>query len=369
MSDHYYCEQLYKYNLQTFAFTNSTGCPASFYAYRDTTNYLLYYFYNANGLPLNETCSWTFGDGGTSTQLNPSHSYISVGAYIVCLYVYDSLSNILCSYCDSILVDSANSQGCQAAFGYQITNPYTNEVSYYGYSSDINSTYFWNFGDNTTSTLQNPVHTFANGTYTVCLTITTSNGCINTTCGYIGFGNSPCSAQFYLYPDSNMLHHYYAVNMSTGVLPITCVWSWGDGTSDTIAYPSHTYSSAGIYTICLTISDSTGCSSTYCNSTYLQKSGNSVIYVDVIPQSPSGIHEIYNDRNFIIYPNPVIDNLTIQTKEQGVIEILNIEGQLMESIAVTGNKTDINVSTLPDGVYFVKMRTEKGLTVQKFIKD
>ena len=112
-----------------------------------------------------------------------------------------------------------------------------------------------------------------------------------------------------------------------------------------------------------------GCTSTTCNSTYLQKSGNSVIYVDVIPQSPTGIKEDFKDVYLMMYPNPATDNLTIQTTEQGIIEILNIEGQLMESIAVNGNKTNINVSTLPDGVYFVEMKTEKGIAVKKFVKE
>ncbi len=49
--------------------------------------------------------------------------------------------------------------------------------------SSNGSTYFWDFGDGNTSTMQNPSHTYAmDGTYTVCLTITTADGCADDTC-------------------------------------------------------------------------------------------------------------------------------------------------------------------------------------------
>lgn len=48
------------------------------------------------------------------------------------------------------------------------------------------SSWSWNFGDNSNSTLQDPVHTYADpGTYTVCLTVITSNGCVDSVCKVI----------------------------------------------------------------------------------------------------------------------------------------------------------------------------------------
>ncbi len=48
------------------------------------------------------------------------------------------------------------------------------------------STWLWNFGDNTTSNLQNPSHTYTvPGPYTVCLTVTTNNGCVDSVCRII----------------------------------------------------------------------------------------------------------------------------------------------------------------------------------------
>jgi len=171
---------------ETIALGNPIGCPATFYTYQDTANYMNYYFYASNGLPSNETCSWYFGDGSSSTLVDPVHLFANMGSYSVCLTIYDSLSNILCTYCDSVIVDSANTQGCQAYFNYSVSG---NDVTFYGYGSNISS-YNWSFADGTGSSIQDPVHTYANtGSFYVCLTIACSNGTTNTYCDYVTVGS------------------------------------------------------------------------------------------------------------------------------------------------------------------------------------
>ena len=68
------------------------------------------------------------------------------------------------------------------------------------------------------------------------------------------------------------------------------------------------------------------------------------------------------------YPNPAINSLTIKTLQKSTIEISNIQGKLTKSIATTGNKTNIDVSTLAKGMYFIKVISEKGVESRKFIK-
>jgi hypothetical protein len=79
-----------------------------------------------------------------------------------------------------------------------------------------------------------------------------------------------------------------------------------------------------------------------------------------------------------VYPNPATDNLTIESpqeevgsgsRQEAVIEISNIQGQLIKTLTATGNKTNIDVSALLCGVYVVEVRTEKGVEVRKFIKE
>ena len=178
-----------------------------------------------------------------------------------------------------------------------------------------------------------------------------------------------CSAQYNMYADTAVLHHYFVVNMATGTPPIYYYWTWGDGSSDTIPYPSHTYSTAGEYSICLYIYDFLGCSSTYCDSSYIQKSGNSVISVDVIPQGSEGLQENTNNNYFILFPNPAIDNITIIAPGKSSIEISNIEGQIIRSFTTSVNKMNFDISGFAKGLYFVKAKTKNGTIFKKFIKQ
>jgi len=73
--------------------------------------------------------------------------------------------------------------------------------------------------------------------------------------------------------------------------------------------------------------------------------------------------------NFHLYPNPVTGLLTIETPLKSIVEIHNITGQLIKTHATSDIKTEIDVSALPAGVYLVKIRTEKGVKVKKFVKE
>jgi len=83
------------------------------------------------------------------------------------------------------------------------------------------------------------------------------------------------------------------------------------------------------------------------------------------------INEISENNNVVVYPNPASEFITISNRQwqEAVIEITNIQGQLVKSLAATCNKTNIDVSALPSGMYIVEVKTEKGISVSKFIKE
>lgn len=84
------------------------------------------------------------------------------------------------------------------------------------------------------------------------------------------------------------------------------------------------------------------------------------------PLSTVGIEEINNACNIAVFPNPVADNLQIQTTLQiKEIEIVDITGRLLYT---TTEKT-INCSNFAKGVYFITLTTEKGKAIKKFIKE
>jgi len=246
----------------------------------NTPNCLVSYTYNTQGLLPNQVqfngiltsgtgtynWYWHFGDGTTGTGQNPLHQYAQPGLYSVCVYLSQSGGTMLCSYCDSIYIQGTPNS-CQASFTFQQSG---NAVSFNSGNSIFPSgtvLYTWDFGDGNTSTLANPVHTFANpGTYNVCLTITTTNNnCTDTYCHTITIGQSNlCNISFTFAQNPNGAYVFTPTFPSTINNP-QFYWDFGDGGTSTLQNPVHHYVNTGIYTVCLTISGN-GITCTYCDS-------------------------------------------------------------------------------------------------------
>ena len=83
----------------------------------------------------------------------------------------------------------------------------------------------------------------------------------------------------------------------------------------------------------------------------------------------TGVNEIKDKFNISVYPSPATNKLTIESPHSSIIVITNIQGQLMKTLSTTANKTNIDVSSLPSGVYIVQVKTEKWVAVSKFVKE
>jgi hypothetical protein len=184
----------------------------------------------------------------------------------------------------------------------------------------------------------------------------------------ITVNNNPY-AYFSLYPDTLLLHQYYAINMASGTPPLSYFWDWGDSTHDTLPYPSHTYSNAGFYTICLTITNANGCNNTYCDSSYLSKDYEAMIYVNVIP--PTGLTEFSAKKSFSVYPNPVSNQLSIEAKnnkEKLNFEIINSIGQVVYK-GILQEKIIVPTANFASGVYLIKLENGKVFEFKKIVKE
>jgi PKD repeat protein len=115
---------------------------------------------------------WTFGDGTTSTQQNPCHTYNNIGTYTVSLYVYNNYAGDTETKTNYITVLETDKPPV-ADFHADITtgsSPLTVQFTDDTTNNPIH--WDWTFGDGTTSTQQNPCHTYNNiGTYTVSLNV------------------------------------------------------------------------------------------------------------------------------------------------------------------------------------------------------
>lgn len=94
--------------------------------------------------------------------------------------------------------------------------------------------------------------------------------------------------------------------------------------------------------------------------------------VDVIPNCFLNVSENSNNFNFTIYPNPANDNITVFSNSNvniGKIEILNLSGQIIQSISANSKSTTIDISSLSNGLYFIRVSAENGNSIYKFVKE
>ena len=200
---------------------------------------------------------WSFGDNTSSTLANPVKNYSLSGIYQVkmvanfgaCSDSAFKIITILPQPTTSFSGDDTTS--CQAPLTVNFTNQSVNGVSYQ-----------WNFGDGATSNSQNPAHTYTTaGNYNVTLITTNANGCTDTLKKNAYIKIQLPKITFTNLPDSGCAPFTKAFNASISSLDsvVSYAWDFGDGTTSTIASPTHSFSSPGSYTIKLTITTAEGC--------------------------------------------------------------------------------------------------------------
>jgi len=111
-----------------------------------------------------DTYSWDFGDGNTSTQTNPTHTYVTAGDYTVELTASEGGLN---PSTHTLVVEVYDYNVEFTSVNNQLEVTFTNTTTATNITIDQ---YDWDFGDGNTSTDTNPTHTYAaDGTYTVNL--------------------------------------------------------------------------------------------------------------------------------------------------------------------------------------------------------
>jgi len=129
------------------------------------------------------------------------------------------------------------------------------------------TSYSWNFGDGTAlSTVENPSHTYSSpGTYSVIFTVTASGGSSSSITKKVTVP-PPCAA--FTFSTTCGTNSVAFSDTSTGSGPFTYLWNFGDplSTTSTSQNPSFTYTSAGTYSVTLTITALDGTTSKATNS-------------------------------------------------------------------------------------------------------
>jgi len=141
-------------------------------------------------------------------------------------------------------------------FSYTPLNPSTkNNIQFSDYSIDDGyiATWFWDFGDGTNSTIQNPTHKYLdNGYYTIFFNVTDNQGEINGTSKIINILNSPSL------PNDLDNIIFNDKSFDTDGFIISWKWDFNDGNISYENNVSHNYIDNGLYTVTLTVKDDDG---------------------------------------------------------------------------------------------------------------
>jgi|GEM_PF-2695575 len=206
---------------------------------------------------------WEFGDGGVSTQENPTHTFQQGGDYTIRLTVSD-----LSGGCQSSRVkpDFVQVKIPNANFAVSDTNTCVgSSISFANISPSVN--HYWDFGDGTSATTPNPTHAYASvGDYDISLIVTSTaifGNCADTIVKplYMHVDASPDvnMATFPILPVEQCEPPVFVnfFDISNGA--IDWQWNFGDGTISSFPFASHIYTEPGEYDVTLTITSPNGC--------------------------------------------------------------------------------------------------------------
>jgi len=333
----------------TFTYTSTSGGLTGgnpFYVFN--SGYSSYNFYTSGTLTLGYPYNGTYITSLTMTGYGCSNTFI-----------------------DTLKINIPNHYNCNLAVGFTYSVNNNGVVSFTNTSTGIvpGLISYWQFGDgNAVDTIASTPtlnYTYlANGTYSVSLFITDSNStCKDSTYQIITVSNvGTCNPTtiFSIVPDTSQAHTWFVLPSYSSQIN-NAIWYWGDGTSTQGLYPSHTYSVAGKYNICVTVFSSCGDSAQACqNDSVYRYSNNStnsnMISVDVV-NSTTGINQLSSNNNQLtIYPNPAQNNFTIETSstEKQILNIFDVNGKLVLQQNIQG-KITIDASNLNAGVYNINI--------------
>jgi len=270
---------------------------------------------------------WDFGDGtGTSISQDPYYTFTDGGVYTVSLTVN---SDSGCSDLFSRPIQIKSSP--DGAF--QVSNTCVGQLVQFtnqSVSDTVILSYLWDFGDAVTDTTSNPTHSYAASvaSYPVSLIAYSANGCNDTVNQVVKINNIPTVS--FSYTPANACEgnsvSFTDLSLVSGDTVSQWLWNFGDGGTDTVKNPVHTFDAFGPYSVSLIAYAATSCGfSTSQNITVIESPtadfsatavclGNTTAFTDLtnIPSgsSISRYHWDFGDGDTSDLQHPIHDFLT-----------------------------------------------------------
>jgi gliding motility-associated-like protein len=209
-----------------------------------------------------KTWNWNFGDGITSTEQHPSHTYAKKGSYPVTLVVTNGDCMHTMNTIVKVIDEEANFKADYESICRNSNITFTSLNSNPANITD----WVWDFGDgagSTDSIFASHIYTTP-GRYTVSLTITDLLGCVNSrTMEILVYGPTADFAPEVsgaCLEKSNIRFTEFSSTDGTNAI-VKWVWNYGDGTIDSSGTKpyQHLYQTIGEFTVSLKVTDSFGC--------------------------------------------------------------------------------------------------------------
>ena len=208
---------------------------------------------------------WDFGDGGGSSEQDPSYLYTLVGVFDVSLIVTDA------NGCDSSIIKedlisvtdaptasfTTTPNPASACLGPLTVSFNNNSINSTGGTSDL--THKWDFGNGETSSKVSPaaVTYSTEGTFVVKLEVIEAGGCTVSTTNTVNIGNPRAIPDI---PDTVCIGTLINGLGNNSVGATFYVWSFAGGPTYNTKNPAHVFNVAGDQSITLTANSSQGCS-------------------------------------------------------------------------------------------------------------
>ncbi|MEP6645659.1 MAG: PKD domain-containing protein [Saprospiraceae bacterium] len=289
-----------------------------------------------------DTYLWLFGDGNTSTEISPTHTYDSFGTYTISLISTNNCGD------DTMSIVIVLSTVPNAAFNYDVHSGCAPmAVQFFDQSQNGPTSWLWTFtgGSPETSTLQNPIVTYNTpGNYTVSLRVENGQGAdVLILMDLINVAGTP-DATFDHTVNGDFVTLFYP-----GIDYDSIRWDFGDGRTDTSLNPTVQYDASGQYLITLTVFNACGIDT------------ESVL---VTIESSSTNNPTENTSNWQIRPNPFKEKFTLygEPHESGSMRIalLDVNGKFISvqnwNYSAGSSSLELSADELPSGVIFVQLQ-------------
>ena len=289
-----------------------------------------YVFNSANSIDNHNSCNdgfrWDLGDGSQpSVKAGTVHSFnfADTGVYEIRMITKDI----------NLCYDTAYREVrvTRIDVGFSLSDvsgclPLVVNFTDTSYSDTLFTKWDWDFGNGTTSNLQNPTTTYTStntSRYEIILTATDSLGCVDADTAYV---NPTIPDTNFVVNDRTLCIDDSALfTLNGGATIASAFWDFGDGGTSNALNPWHTFNTAGDFTVSVSVVDTNGCTGTRTRSLYIEVDDypealfmtnvdtNSVICYPVqISFSDTSIVNTFGSRVWDLgVPNPILPNTTV----------------------------------------------------------